>query len=34
MNNCAILTMENLSDFECYDSLLDKPLAQRGWQTQ
>jgi len=34
MKNCAILTMENLSDFECYDSLLDKPLAQRGWQTQ
>jgi glutathione synthase/RimK-type ligase-like ATP-grasp enzyme len=34
MNNCAILTMENLSDFECYDSLLDKPLAKLGWQTQ
>lgn len=34
MNNCAILTMENLSDFECYDSLLDKPLEKLGWQTQ
>jgi len=34
MKNCAILTMDNLSDFECYDNLLDKPLAQLGWKTQ
>jgi hypothetical protein len=26
--------MDNLSDFECYDNLLDKPLAHLGWQTQ
>ena len=34
MKNCAILTMNNLSDFECYDHLLDEPLAQLGWKTQ
>ncbi len=34
MKRCAILTMDNLSDFECYDSLLDVPLAEFGWQTQ
>jgi len=34
MKNCAILTMDNLSDFECYDNLFDQPLAQLGWQTQ
>ncbi len=34
MKHCAILTMDNLSDFECYDDLLDEPLAQLGWQTQ
>jgi hypothetical protein len=34
MKNCAILTMDNLSDFECYDNLLDEPLAELGWQTQ
>lgn len=33
MKNCAILTMDNLSDFECYDDLLDEPLALLGWQT-
>jgi len=26
--------MDDLSDFECYDNLLDTPLAQLGWQTQ
>ncbi|MCW8833934.1 MAG: hypothetical protein OQK09_04965 [Colwellia sp.] len=34
MKQCAILTMDNLSDFECYDNLLDAPLAALGWQTQ
>ena len=34
MKHCAILTMDNLSDFECYDHLLDKPLAKVGWQTE
>lgn len=34
MKHCAILTMDNLSDFECYDNLLDAPLAQLGWQTK
>ena len=34
MKHCAILTMDNLSDFECYDNLLDEPLKQLGWQTQ
>lgn len=34
MKQCAILTMDNLSDFECYDNLLDEPLAELGWQTQ
>lgn len=33
MKHCAILTMDNLSDFECYDSLLDEPLAQLDWQS-
>jgi glutathione synthase/RimK-type ligase-like ATP-grasp enzyme len=33
MKNCAILTMDSLSDFECYDNFLDKPLADLGWQT-
>jgi len=26
--------MDDLSDFECYDNLLDQPLEQLGWQTQ
>ncbi len=34
MKSCAILTMDNLSSYECYDYLLDKPLAKLGWQTQ
>jgi len=29
---CAILTMDNLQDFECYDQLLVDPLTQLGWQ--
>jgi glutathione synthase/RimK-type ligase-like ATP-grasp enzyme len=31
MNNCAFLTMDSLDDFECYDKLLDQPLAEIGW---
>lgn len=34
MKQCAILTMDNLSDFECYDVLLDEPLARLGWLTK
>lgn len=34
MKHCAILTMDSLSGFECYDNLLDAPLAQLGWHTQ
>lgn len=34
MKHCAILTMNDLSDFECSDNLLDEPLAREGWQTQ
>lgn len=34
MKNCAILTMNNLSDFECYDNFLDQPLAALGWKTE
>lgn len=34
MKSCAILSMDNLSDFECYDYLLDEPLAKLGWKTQ
>jgi glutathione synthase/RimK-type ligase-like ATP-grasp enzyme len=30
---CAILSMDNLEDFECYDYLLDEPLKQLGWET-
>ncbi len=30
---CAILSMDNLEDFECYDNLLDAPLAKLGWKT-
>lgn len=34
MKHCAILTMDSLSDYECYDHLLDEPLAAFGWQTE
>ncbi len=33
MKNCAILSMDNLQAFECYDWLLDKPFSENGWQT-
>jgi glutathione synthase/RimK-type ligase-like ATP-grasp enzyme len=34
MKNCAILTMDNLENYECYDELLDEPLAGKGWKTE
>jgi hypothetical protein len=34
MKTCAILTMNDLSEFECSDNLLDEPFMQQGWQTQ
>ncbi|MGB0496505.1 MAG: hypothetical protein ACPGJI_09115, partial [Kangiellaceae bacterium] len=33
MKNCVILTMDNLEDFECYDSLLKEPMKNIGWNT-
>ncbi len=32
MQKCAILTMDNLDDFEAYDDLIEAPLKQLGWQ--
>lgn len=32
MKKCAFLTMDDLSDFVVYDSLLHKPFAELGWQ--
>ncbi|MFD2167871.1 RimK family alpha-L-glutamate ligase [Thalassotalea euphylliae] len=34
MKRCAILTMDSLDDFEAYDDLLEKPLAELGWQME
>ena len=34
MNKCAILSMDNLEDFEVYDYLIDQPLLALGWQTE
>ena len=34
MKKCAILTMDSLDDFECYDYLIEKPLMVLGWKTQ
>lgn len=34
MKQCAILSMDNLDDFEAYDELLIEPLAKYGWQTE
>ena len=31
MPRCAILTLKDLSDFECYDHLLIKPMKKKGW---
>ena len=32
MKQCAILTMDNLDDFETYDHLIEPHLKQLGWQ--
>lgn len=32
IKHCAILTMNNLDDFEAYDNLLEQPLLNLGWQ--
>jgi len=32
MKKCAILTMDKLDDFIDYDKMLDKPMAELGWQ--
>lgn len=32
MRQCAFLTMDNLDNFECYDSMLYEPLAELGWR--
>ncbi|MBV1910815.1 MAG: hypothetical protein KUG78_16065 [Kangiellaceae bacterium] len=32
MKKCVLLTMDNLDEFDCYDSLLHKPLKELGWQ--
>jgi len=32
MKHCAILSMDCLDDFEAYDSLVEQPLAELGWQ--
>lgn len=31
--HCAILSMDSLEGFECYDYLIDEPLRNLGWQT-
>ncbi len=31
MKNCAILTIDNLDDFESYDALLFPHLRDLGW---
>jgi len=32
LQHCAILTMNNLNDFEAYDNLFEQPLLTLGWQ--
>ncbi|MFB0981256.1 MAG: hypothetical protein QMC62_10115 [Alteromonadaceae bacterium] len=32
LQHCAILTMNNLDDFEAYDNLLEQPLLHLGWK--
>ncbi len=34
MRKCAFLTMDSLSEFECYDELLYEPLRKIGWDTE
>ncbi len=31
LKNCAILTIEDLSDFECYDEFLIEPMKELNW---
>ena len=32
MKKCVILSMDDISDFESYEYLLEKPLVAAGWQ--
>lgn len=34
MKNCAILSMDNLDEFEVYDDLLEQPLLNLGWKME
>ena len=34
LKSCAILTMNNLDDFEAYDNLIEQPLINLGWKMQ
>src|SRR5690625_3578975 len=34
MKKCAFLSMDSLNGYECYDHLLYKPLAERGWSAE
>lgn len=34
MNKCAFLSMDSLANFECYDHLVIKPLADLGWHAE
>lgn len=34
MKNCALLTMDNLRGFYCYDELLIEPLEKYGWNAR
>jgi len=34
MKKCILLSMDQLDDFECYDSLTIEPLSELGWQAE
>ena len=34
MPKCAFLTINDLSDFECYDDKLISPMNQNGWECE
>lgn len=34
MKSCALLSMDSLQDFECYDSLVIEPLKKLGWNSR
>ncbi|MCP4413376.1 MAG: hypothetical protein GY808_12520 [Gammaproteobacteria bacterium] len=34
MKRCAFLSMDSLANFECYDQLVIRPLAQLGWHAE